>query len=122
MSLKLRKPRKLLIVDGDIGFTGGKNIRAAHCIKRKVDPPTQDLHFRVQGPVVAQLQEAFTDDWMFATRESLRGDAWFPELANTGGIMARAVTDGPDEDFEKLRWTILGALSIARSSVKIMTP
>jgi len=122
MSLNLRTHRKLLVTDGCLGFTGGMNIRDGHCVRRQPLRPVQDLQFRVQGPVVAHLQEAFTDDWNFTTGESLRGEAWFPKLERSGTVLARGVTDGPDEDFEKLRWTLLGALSIARQSVKIMTP
>ncbi len=69
-----------------------------------------------------QMQQAFADDWVFSTGESLRGDKWFPPLESAGEVFARGVIDGPDEDFEKLRWTLLGALSIARYSVQIVTP
>ncbi len=122
MSLNLRTHRKLLVTDGGLGFTGGMNIRDGHCVSRQPLRPVQDLQFRVQGPVVAHLQEAFADDWNFTTGESLRGEAWFPKLERSGTVLARGVTDGPDEDFEKLRWTLLGALSIARQSVRILTP
>jgi len=122
MSMNMRTHRKILVADGRLGFTGGMNIRVGHCLLRQAKRPVQDIHFRVQGPVVAQLQEAFTDDWLFTTGETLRGDPWFPELSKADGVLARGVTDGPDEDFEKLRWTLLGALSIARHSVKIVTP
>src|SRR5436190_10832861 len=122
MSLNLRTHRKIVVVDGRIGFTGGLNVRAGHCLQRHSRHPVQDLHFRVQGPVVGQLQEAFADDWFFMTKEALRGEAWFPKVESAGPVLARGVTDGPDEDFEKLRWTILGALSIARYSVRVMTP
>jgi cardiolipin synthase len=122
MSLNLRTHRKIVVVDGRLGFTGGLNIRAGHCLQRHPRSPVQDLHFRVQGPVVGQLQEAFADDWFFMTKEALRGESWFPKVENVGPVLARGVTDGPDEDLDKLRWTILGALSIARYSVKIMTP
>ena len=122
LSLNLRTHRKILVIDGDMGFTGGINIRLGHCLRRHPSSPVQDLHFRVKGPVVAQLQEAFADDWMFTTGEALRGELWFPQLPKAGPVLARAVTDGPDEDFEKLRWTLLGALAIARHSVQIVTP
>ena len=72
--------------------------------------------------MVAHLQEAFVDDWLFVTGEPLRGDTWFPPLAADGPVVARGVADGPDEDFEKLRWTILGALAAAKRSVRIATP
>ena len=122
MSLNLRTHRKLLVTDGRLGFTGGMNIRAANCLKQRPRRAVQDLQFQVQGPVVAHLQETFADDWRFTTGEVLRGAAWFPKLERSGPVLARGVTDGPDEDFQKLRWTLLGALSIARQSVRVLTP
>jgi cardiolipin synthase A/B len=121
-TLNLRTHRKILVADGRIGFTGGINIRAGNCLQSAPRQPVQDIHFRLRGPVVAQLQEAFADDWLFTTGEALRGPAWFAPLDRSGPVLARGIPDGPDEDFEKLRWTILGALNIARSSVRIMTP
>lgn len=123
MTLNMRTHRKILIVDGRQAFTGGLNIRLGHCLKRNPKTPVQDIHFSVQGPVVAQMQEVFTDDWLFTTGEALRGEAWFPsEVITAGPVLARGVTDGPDEHFEKLLWTLLGALSLARHSVTILTP
>ncbi|HXP62694.1 MAG TPA: phospholipase D-like domain-containing protein [Dongiaceae bacterium] len=122
MSLNLRTHRKLLVTDGRRGFTGGMNIRAANCLERRPRRAVQDLQFQVQGPVVAHLQETFADDWRFTTGEVLRGEAWFPKLERSGPVLARGVTDGPDEDYQKLRWTLLGALSIARQSVRVLTP
>ncbi len=120
--LNLRTHRKILVTDGRLAFTGGMNIRVGHCLQRKPRAPVQDIHFRVQGPVVTQLQEVFADDWLFTTGETLQGEGWFPKSEPAGPILARGVPDGPDEDFEKLRWTLLGALSIARYSVRIVTP
>ena len=122
MSMNMRTHRKILVADGRVGFTGGMNIRAGHCLQRQPPHPVQDIHFRVKGPVVTQLQEVFTDDWLFTTGEALRGDSWFPKTESEGQVLARGVPDGPDENFEKLHWTLLGALSIARYSVRIMTP
>jgi cardiolipin synthase A/B len=120
--MNLRNHRKILVVDGQIGFTGGLNIRAGHWIGRQPSHPVLDLHFHIEGPVVAHLQEVFADDWFFTTKEALRGEAWFPPLEPCGPVIARGISDGPDEDFEKLRWTILAALAAARSSVRIVTP
>lgn len=121
-AMNLRTHRKIMVVDGREGYTGSINIRAGHCLKRRPRDPVQDIHFRVTGPVVAQMQEAFADDWLFTTGESLRGEDWFPPLASAGPVLARGIPDGPDEDFEKLRWTLLGALATARHSVHIVTP
>jgi cardiolipin synthase len=122
LAMNLRTHRKILVTDGRVGFTGGMNIRIGHCLKKAPRSPVQDLQFRVRGPVVTQMQEAFADDWSFSTGELLRGEQWFPETLAAGAALARGVSDGPDEDFEKLRWTLLGALSIARHSVQIVTP
>ncbi len=122
LAMNLRTHRKILVADGILGFTGGLNIRVGHCLNQHPRHPIQDLHFRVKGPVVTHLQEAFADDWLFTTGEALRGDKWFPKPEPAGPVFARGVIDGPDEDFEKLRWTLLGALSIARHSVQILTP
>lgn len=121
-TMNLHNHRKLLVTDGRIGFTGGINIREGNVLADKPRRPVQDLHFKVEGPLVAQLQEAFADDWAFCAREVLSGDAWFPELKECGNAVARVITDGPEVDLDKLRWTLLGALSCAQSSVRILTP
>ena len=121
-TVNLRSHRKALIVDGTIAFAGGMNIRHGNILADKPKSPVQDLHFRVEGPVVTQLQEAFVNDWAFCTREILKGSEWFPELAEAGDIVARVIRDGPDADFEKARWTLLAALAEAQTSVQIVTP
>ena len=121
-TINLRNHRKSLVVDGQIAFTGGMNIRHGNVLADKPKGPVQDLHFRVEGPVVAQLQEAFANDWAFTTGEILDGDIWFPEPGSCGNVIARVITDGPDADFEKLRWTLLAALAEAQTSVQILTP
>ena len=80
------------------------------------------MHFRITGPVVTELSETFANDWAFTTGEILDGDVWFPELKECGNVIARAIPDGPDADFENARWTLLAALAEAQISVKILTP
>ena len=121
-AFNLRNHRKLLVVDGHTGFTGGMNLRAGHKLETAVRNPVQDLHFRVQGPVVAQMQRVFADDWRFAGGEALEGEDWFPVLSWAGDSAARGVPDGPDEDFETLRQLILAALAEARTSITVVTP
>lgn len=118
----LRSHRKVLAVDGHVAFTGGINIQARNI--HADDPPrkVRDLHFRVEGPIVGQLQEAFAEDWAFTTDEVLDGAAWYPTLPAVGDTTARVFTDGPDGDLEILRTVLMGALASARERVRILTP
>lgn len=120
--LNLRNHRKILVVDGRVGFTGGLNIRAGSLLASKPRYPIQDLHLRVEGPVVRFLVEAFALDWTFTTGERLDGEAWYPVLSGCGPTLARGVPDGPDEDFDIIRRMILGALTTARARVRIVSP
>jgi cardiolipin synthase len=118
----LRNHRKLLVVDGRVGFTGGMNIRAGHVLSDNPKAPTRDLHFRVEGPVVAQMMEVFAEDWQFTTHEQLDGKAWFPSLPACGKSLARVIPDGPDEDLDMILWAFLGGIACARDSVRVLTP
>lgn len=118
----LRNHRKVLTVDGRTAFTGGMNIRE-HCrLDWNPSRPVRDMHFRVTGPVVFQVQETFAADWLFATGELLIDAAWFPDIEPDGDTWCRGISDGPDEDFEKMLITILGATGAAQRRVDILTP
>ena len=118
----LRNHRKILVIDGRIGFTGGINIREGNYLADNPSHPVQDLHFQIEGPVVAELQRAFAEDWTFTTREVLKGEKWYPHLDPQGEGVARGISDGPDEDFDKLRMVLLAATATAQSSIRIITP
>lgn len=120
--LNLRTHKKILCIDGRIGFTGGLNIGAENVLAAAPKRPVRDAHFRFDGPLVAQLVESFADDWQFTTGEELDGPAWFPALAPAGTVTARVVTSGPDQDIEKIELLVLQAISCARHAVTIMTP
>jgi cardiolipin synthase len=122
MSANLRNHRKVMVVDGRIGFTGGMNIRTAHVVSEDSKLPTRDLQFRLEGPVVSHLQEVFVDDWAFSTKEELRGETWFPTLEPKGELFARGIVDGPDENVDKLPWTLLGAITSAQRTIRVVTP
>lgn len=120
--LNLRNHRKILVADGRVGFTGGMNIREGHLLSRRPAHPVQCLHFRLAGPVVADLQRAFAMDWAFTTGEILIGTTWFPPLGPAGDVLARGVPDGPDADIDNTPEVMLGALSVARERIGIVTP
>lgn len=120
--LNLRTHRKILVVDGRVGFTGGINIRDGHVLEDEPKHPARDVHFRVEGPIVRQLSEVFAEDWAYTTRETLQEDLWFPELEPVGHGKARCITDGPDEDLNRMRLTWLGAIACAQRRIRIVTP
>ena len=118
----LRNHRKILVVDGRTGFTGGMNIREGHWLSRNPKDPVRCIHFRVQGPVVADMQETFAADWEFTTGERLEGDAWFPSLTGCGPVAVRGVPDGPDANIDNLPQLLIGALSVAMRRVRVVSP
>ncbi|MGD8353239.1 MAG: cardiolipin synthase [Pseudomonadota bacterium] len=122
-SINMRLHRKLLIIDGRVGFTGGINISGRHFLtSRKKVPPVRDIHFRVTGPVVENMQAVFAQDWYATKGELLDSDRFLSEPETGGEAYARAVSSGPDEDFERIYQLTLGALRSAREHVLIMTP
>ena len=120
--LNLRSHKKILVVDGAAGFTGGMNIADENVMALDPRKPVQDTHFRIEGPVVRQLTAAFAADWQFVSDEDLGGDPWFPPLDPRGSAQARVVTSGPDRDIEKIEMSVLQAISCARRSIVLMTP
>ena len=78
--LNLRTHKKILVVDGRIGFTGGINVADQNVVANQPKDPVQDTHFRIEGPIVTQLVFAFARDWAFVADEDLDGDKWYPAL------------------------------------------
>lgn len=120
--IHLRNHRKILVVDGRVGFTGGMNISARHMVGRGRRDAARDLHFRAEGPVVSELQHVFVEDWALVTGEELSGDAYFPKLEAVGDAVCRGVASGPDRDFEKVHWIMQAALAAAEKRVWLLTP
>jgi cardiolipin synthase len=118
LSLNCRNHRKLLIADGETGFVGGMNLGGRE-VSGSSGQHMSDMHFRVRGPIVAQLAQAFAEDWEFASTERL------PEPAAQGPVgesVCRVITGGPDQDVDKLLLILLSAVAGAAHHVQIMTP
>jgi len=129
--LNLRNHRKILSVDGRVAFLGGMNIRAGNLLRRPSKHPTKDVHFRVRGPVIDQINAVFTEDWWFSTRETLSLPRWpgtpdaladDGDLPHDADVVSRVLRDGPDENYQKLQHAIIGAINVARESVDVVTP
>jgi len=120
LSINLRNHRKILVVDGELGFTGGMNISARHLLESDNKQLTVDLHFGVRGPVVSQLRDVFVEDWRFITSTNLPVSNSQP--SPQGHVYCRSVTDGPNGDLDKIALILMAAISAAMHSVSIVTP
>ena len=120
--LNMRNHKKLLIIDGQEGFTGGLNIGAENVLAWHPRHPVQDLHFRFSGPVVRQMMTSFAEDWSFSTGERLEGEAWWPKVAPAGPVLARGIPSGPDEDAGSLEAVLGSAVGAARRRLRVVTP
>ena len=117
--LNNRTHRKLLVIDGLIGFTGGVGI-ADNWLGNAEDPEHwRDSHFRVEGPAVAQIQAAFMDNWIEATAAVLHGEAYFPELPMAGTQQAQMFKSSTSEAGESVRLMYLLSIASAEQSVQI---
>ncbi len=117
-----RNHRKLLIIDGQIAFSGGLNIRAQHVHALVGDRVHHDTHFRITGPVVTHLQAIFAEDWFFATGEDLQGAQWHAHTPQqVGKSCCRTLATGPQVQ-EKLKMLLLAAVTQAQRRLWIQTP
>ena len=120
--LNIRNHKKILVVDNAVGFTGGLNISAENVRAERPANPINDVHFRIEGPVVTQLMLTFAEDWAFTTGEHLAGQAWSSDLAPVGKEFARGISSGPDEEIGTLEAVLATAVSSARKRLRIATP
>jgi cardiolipin synthase len=114
-----RTHRKLLVVDGRVGFVGGVGI-ADQWSGHAQDPEHwRDSHFRVEGPVVAQMQAGFLDNWIKTTGRVLHGDAYFPELPRAGDQDMHLFTSSPAGGSSSMRLMYLAAITAAQRTIDI---
>jgi cardiolipin synthase A/B len=114
-----RTHRKLLVIDGQVGFTGGAGI-APQWLGDAQDPAHwRDTHYEVRGPVVAQMQAVFLDNWIKATGSVLHGPAYFPPLEAVGDMDAQMFGSSPSGGAESMQLMFLLAIGAARRSIDI---
>jgi len=112
-----RTHRKLMVVDGIVGFTGGVGI-ADQWTGNAQDPAHwRDTHFRIEGPVVAQMQGAFMDNWTEETGVVLHGDLYFPALKPAGGQLAQVFTSSPGGGADSMQLMYLLSIAAAQKSI-----
>ena len=114
-----RTHRKLLIVDGVLGFTGGVGIGDQWKGDARNADEWRDNHYRVRGPVVSKMQAAFAENWLEATNEVLQGDRFYPEQEAIGDVFVQHVTSSPTRGSQSMHQMMLMALAAAEQHIRI---
>ncbi len=114
-----RTHRKVLVVDGNVGYTGGVGIADAWTGNAQDPDHWRDTHFRVEGPVVAQMQAIFMDNWVKVTGEVLHGVEYFPALTRAGEAAAQMFSSSPAGGSESMRLMYLLAITAAAKSIHL---
>lgn len=114
-----RTHRKLLVVDGKVGFTGGVGV--ADIWQGDADDPDswRDTHYRIEGPVVAQVQAAFNDNWIKTTGEVLNGIDYFPKLEPVGDMSAHMFIASPAGGSESMHLMYLLAIAASEHTIDL---
>ncbi|MGJ9420198.1 phosphatidylserine/phosphatidylglycerophosphate/cardiolipin synthase family protein [Massilia sp. CMS3.1] len=117
--LNNRTHRKLLIIDGSVGFTGGVGIADHWRGNAQDEDHWRDTHFRIEGPVVGQMQAVFTDNWTKSTGVVLDGSAYFPPLKAVGSMPAQMFSSSPTGGSASMHLMYLMAITAARTSIDL---
>jgi cardiolipin synthase len=122
IQINLRNHRKLLVVDGRVGFTGGLNLGDEYLGRMPFFGPWRDEFVRVEGPAVAGLQRVFAEDWDFSADEELNDAVYYPDLLPKGNASVQIAWSGPDQDIKTIREVYFAAIMRARERIWLATP
>ena len=119
---QFRNHRRILVIDGRVGFTGGAGVSRKWMGNGRVHGHWRDTDARVEGPVVSQLQSAFAENWLEGTGIVLGGDDYFPRLGPAGPAYAQVVRSSPSGGRFAMYTMYLLAVSAARRSIFLTNP
>jgi len=114
-----RTHRKIMVIDGAVGYTGGAGIGDEWSGDAQDAAHWRDTHFRLEGPAVAQMQAAFMENWIEVTGEVLHGPDYFPELRPAGGELAQFMVSSPGGGGESAQLLYLMSIAAARRSIQL---
>ncbi len=117
-----RNHRKIVVVDGEIGFTGGINFADRYQVGLPKIGPWRDTHLQIEGDAVAYLQVIFSADWYFLTKENFYGQDYFRPITQEAGPAVQISASGPDSDWESIGQAFFAAIAGATKEVSIVTP
>jgi cardiolipin synthase A/B len=122
IQVNMRNHRKILVVDGNVGYIGGLNVGDEYLGEVARFGLWRDTHLCVRGPAVAGLQRTFIEDWDFAAHEALSGDAYFPAQKRQGPHLVQVIDSGPDREPKAIREMYFAAVLRARKRLWIASP
>ncbi|MDI6024739.1 phospholipase D-like domain-containing protein [Corticibacterium sp. UT-5YL-CI-8] len=117
--LNNRTHRKLLIIDGTVGFTGGVGIGDEWLGNAETPAHWRDNHYRVKGPAVADMQAAFAENWLEASNEVLQGAKFYPQQLGHGDVFAQHIKSSPSGGSSSMHQLLLMTLAASTSHVRI---
>lgn len=121
--INYRNHRKILVVDGKVGFVGGLNIADKYLTGLPGLGPWIDTHLRLEGEAVAALDRVFVADWDFVSREEMNPDSAMQHVARTGNrCLVQVASSGPDSDWATIMQVYFSAISTAKSSIYLTSP
>jgi cardiolipin synthase len=121
--VNFRNHRKVVVVDGEVGFTGGINIGDEYQGLAIGQTAWRDTHLRLEGAAVRDLQLAFAEDWYDTTEEALIKEMYFPtQISRAGRAQVQIIPSGPDQPWESLHLIFFAAIAMATKRIWITTP
>lgn len=120
--INLRTHRKIAILDGRVGFTGGMNVGNEYLGLDENFGYWRDEFMRIEGPAVASMQRIFAEDWDFSAEEPLNDDGYFPMVTCPGESLVQMIASGPDQEQNSMRQTFLAAMAAAKKRLWIASP
>ncbi|WP_430811488.1 MULTISPECIES: cardiolipin synthase [unclassified Carboxylicivirga] len=117
-----RNHRKIVVVDGEVGFVGGLNVADRYISGNPSYGIWRDMHLRITGDAVNALQSVFFVDWYFVSQEEIAGPQYFPHKKPIGNSPVQIVTSGPDSDWPGIMMGYHQAIAGAKKYVYIETP
>lgn len=127
LKMNYRNHRKVVVIDGKIGYTGGINISDNHMGRNDKLSPWRDTHIRIDGEGVYGLQNAFLDHWLFCKKgkinpETFMNDEYFPEIAGTGSTSMQVITSDPDSNEPNVKNAMVQMILSAKKRIVLQTP
>lgn len=120
--INYRNHRKIVVVDGKIGYVGGINIADRYIHGTEALGSWRDIHLRLRGDAIHSLQTVFLTDWYFITRQLPGEDVYFPKTKQNGDGIVQIVSSGPDSNWAGIMHTYFSAIATARKHIYITTP